>query len=312
MRCKTAKLLISAYFDNLLDSPEKKGLEAHLETCPGCSAEFAKIDSLINKLKVLAEIDLPVSLSEQLSAKMQTGIYLSLDRSAIRTARFLAVNKGKIYRYAVEVGFVVVLVALVVGLFKYGMLPGTESSRKSITKEKEHASESPSRAGKYTPPVRFTTPPKAKLAEPGVEDLRTTTGGSYGAEQFPQPEVNISHKSYDKEDIEDAMIRPSVRDFSLTYSVKQVPLFQATFVKNIAQQVKQAGEDAGNAEVCISTLLTRFGKPALPVYFEKVRFKGKDAWLLVIMWNDSGPDSPLSKASVFVIDPARNAVMYTQ
>ncbi|HEY3375389.1 MAG TPA: zf-HC2 domain-containing protein [Candidatus Aquicultor sp.] len=301
-QCKRIRLLLPAYFDKKLDTSEKKEVEEHIKVCPDCSAEFARVEQLVGTLQTISGIELPKSIAEQLAGTVQT---TSTRQRMVGAARVMAINRRHIYRTLANIVYVIVMLVCIAFLLRLWIPQGENAS------DNNTSAQSSVETTAQQPPVSLRSPAKPKAAEPGVESLEDANANDR-ANRMPQPQVKITHARYDRSDVDDAKFQSIVRDFSLTYNEMQVAQLQNQYVSDAARQAAQAGEDQAMLQTSLKTLLSRFEKPALPAYIEKVRFEGKNAWIIVIVWSAGGPGSQLSNVSAFVIDPTRNAVMYTE
>lgn len=309
MNCKNARSILPLYFDNKLGTRELKELEAHLKTCPECSAALHKIEHLAGTLNGMSDVELPESISERLKSQTRP----AAPKAALRrVSQRLAASKPRIFRLVANAAYILLLLAAVSVIFKLGFLDRfsgygwQNSSKTTVTPETSKP--------EFSPPVTLKNPPKAKADEPGAGELNGSADFNPGDKRFPHPQVLVTNKNYDRDSAADAMIKPSVVEFTLNYTTKHVPYFRENLSREIGSQARLDREDGRVVENCVLSLLAKLDKPALPAYAEKARFEGKDVWLVVVTWSerDSGPDSPLSRASLFIIDPVNNAVAYTQ
>ncbi|MHB8840530.1 MAG: anti-sigma factor family protein [Candidatus Aquicultor sp.] len=295
MDCKRALLFLPAYYDKDLDRSDRVELEAHLDSCAGCSTESKKIEKLADALKATYGIGLPLSLA----GKFRSFIRRSRPRYLVnKFLLFFVVQRREIISFTSETAFLSGLVLMTIGVVT---MYSWWVSRPAID---------PSPTETVSTVPLMPKPAKSKAVEPGAEKF--TKSESYVSSKKALPQVVISNKRYDRDDIGDIMLNEVILDHSSEYSIAQATPLQDRLVMQVADKARLLGEDGACAQRCVNTALAILNKPALPAYIEKARFRDKPVWLVVLIWNTGNPSERLSKASVFAIDAAKNSIVYTE
>ena len=63
---------LQAYLDQELTAADQRDVKLHLETCKRCREEFQSLDSAVQRLAALPEIDLEIDLGTQVIAQLKT------------------------------------------------------------------------------------------------------------------------------------------------------------------------------------------------------------------------------------------------
>ena len=71
MKCKAARRLFSAYMDQDMSFEEEAKLRGHLDECPDCEQELAKVQRMVAMLHGLPEVDPGEGFYAQLQAKLR-------------------------------------------------------------------------------------------------------------------------------------------------------------------------------------------------------------------------------------------------
>ncbi len=78
MVCEQNKLRISLYLDGELPQEEAEALRAHLESCEGCTAYMAELQTAVKALKQLPQIEVSRSFDKRLGARLRRDSMLRL------------------------------------------------------------------------------------------------------------------------------------------------------------------------------------------------------------------------------------------
>jgi len=68
MTCRELVELLSDHLDGALPAPARERVDAHLQTCPECTAYLAQLRATIGALGRLREDDVPMPILERLMA----------------------------------------------------------------------------------------------------------------------------------------------------------------------------------------------------------------------------------------------------
>jgi hypothetical protein len=159
VKCADIRKLIDKYTDNALSSSERKGLDAHLSSCPSCAKEFAEARSIAKALRSMPVIKAPKGFESRLNRKLGRATRGSLASKIISLSIFV-----KIPLAAAAVIVVGLSIFLVPGFF-----PDHDTQTKFALAEKDVAKDQSARSGYFQEDRE--KPSAAK---------ETTTGGRTG------------------------------------------------------------------------------------------------------------------------------------
>lgn len=71
MQCKDTQKTLSAYFEGVISSAEKKGIEDHLKVCPSCRKALEDLKKAGDLVRRLDEIEPPPWLTEKIMARIR-------------------------------------------------------------------------------------------------------------------------------------------------------------------------------------------------------------------------------------------------
>lgn len=109
MDCRSAKELLSAYLDGVLNEPTKSQLKSHLARCPICTTELAELEKTINTLKDLPQIKSPDDFLDKVNERI---------RQENEFEKIVRTYSPKKTRLPLEVAGVLVSVFFVVVIYK--------------------------------------------------------------------------------------------------------------------------------------------------------------------------------------------------
>lgn len=72
MRCHDICENLSAYIDGMLDKSDASLVEQHLESCPGCKAEYDDLLATVELVRDLPEVELPPGFRDELKERLIT------------------------------------------------------------------------------------------------------------------------------------------------------------------------------------------------------------------------------------------------
>ena len=85
MRCHDICENLSAYIDGMLEQSDASLVEQHLESCPGCKAEYDDLLATIELVRDLPEVELPPSFRDELKKRLiAAGSFESAPKPASR------------------------------------------------------------------------------------------------------------------------------------------------------------------------------------------------------------------------------------
>jgi hypothetical protein len=84
MKCSKAKKMFSGYLDGKLKSSQKGLLEGHLNSCPDCRYELARLQASMELIHDLPEISAPKDFWTQVSAKITTEDGLKKQKRSVK------------------------------------------------------------------------------------------------------------------------------------------------------------------------------------------------------------------------------------
>ena len=105
MECVKIRGYFSEYLDGTLDEQTANLVEAHVETCRGCRKELGSLQSLVQELGNLEQIEAPKEFLEQLHARMAKRFDI---RSLTRTL-FIPFRINLPYRFAAAAAMAVLI-----------------------------------------------------------------------------------------------------------------------------------------------------------------------------------------------------------
>lgn len=73
MRCKWAKLLLSHYIEQGLDSKRREELARHLQKCPACQSELDRMVATVEIIQSMEDVDLPRDYAEVVRVRLEKG-----------------------------------------------------------------------------------------------------------------------------------------------------------------------------------------------------------------------------------------------
>jgi anti-sigma factor RsiW len=71
LTCREVVELVSDYLEDALPARERARVEAHLQTCPECTAYLAQLRATIGALGRLREDDVPARILERLATALR-------------------------------------------------------------------------------------------------------------------------------------------------------------------------------------------------------------------------------------------------
>lgn len=71
MKCHECIEQLSSYIDNRLTPEEEKEVEMHLETCPSCTEELAILETVLQQLNKLQDVEVPQTLHNDIMKRIE-------------------------------------------------------------------------------------------------------------------------------------------------------------------------------------------------------------------------------------------------
>ncbi len=289
MDCEQALPLLSDLYENDIDESQGRELQAHLETCPGCSKTFSKLGDILTLLQAISPDRLPESLRNQIIAKASDAIVAHTMETIEEHG-----HKGAVRSYAeailkiaaTTVAIAVLFISLILLRhgFDFSSLKWFFVTEQTVDPGKDIAKEEPMRS--QNTQVRLKP-----------------------IEFLPRPEMPAEIGIYGNTTLEKAALEYSVVTFAQSYRVIEAKEYQAQIISDIGKCLRERSQETESCKASIKIALAAINKPALPSYLQKLVKGNKDIWVIVINWEDGDQAAPLSRISAFAIDPSAGRIV---
>ncbi len=283
MDCKQARFLLSYYYDKKLNKQQSKEVTEHLKACPACAQAYATLQELPELIRSIPIGRMPRRLRRRIRIRSAAALNGREDLIATEIEPDAELRRfSAVIRYA-AIAVIVMTVAAVPLSLTHG--PGFSSIQGIL---------SPQDAGMSS---ANDLDSEAAVQKDGSLKPKPL-------DSLDQPELSLSTAQYDATTAEKAATKISIVKFAHQYRVIEARAYQQKLVSSMADQVSAAGKQSESFTASIKLALRSLGKPSLPSYAEEV-FKGDEKlWVIVLNWDDGAQDAPLSRVTVFTIDPS--------
>ncbi len=349
MNCEDIRKNISAYIDEELDQEDRDAVGGHLSQCVGCRLYHAQISAISKDIFSLSRLSLIPSqqraLQETVDAEWEKrarrkGFLAQLSRS--RTVALVAASIAALLLIAYVLSQLGGVLEMTTPMRAAKEAPAPEMMEMELQgeipegQEKAEVAEGAEQA--LTAPELKESLPSQELPETRPEEEAPGKGEAGPTAQLPKLEflegltmVEIGARNYSAEEVDEIFHgHPSVQSFRHTYDLQtydlnSIPSQKETLTHIMLDQTPPENgyrTELSAALVAIPQYVAdggvvdldweRFDALSLPVYAERARFEGKEAWIVLFLFLDRQDNGKvLLKSLVFVVDVETDKVMYS-
>lgn len=349
MNCDDVKRNISAYIDEELDQEDRDVVGRHLSQCVGCRLYHAQISAISKGISSLSRLSLSPSqqreLQETVDAEWEKrarrkGFLAQLPRS--RTVALVAASIAAFLLIAYVLSQLGGVLEMTTPMRAAKEAPTPETLEMELQSEAPEGQEEAEVAEGTEQALAAPEPeeglPAQELPETRPEEETPGKGGAVSAAQPPkldflegQTLVEIGARNYSAGEVDEIFhSHPSVQSFHHTYDLQSydlnsIPSQKETLIRMMLDQTPPENgyrTELSAAFMAISQYVAdggavdldweRFDTLSLPVYAERARFEGKEAWIALFLLLDRQDNGKvLLKSLVFVVDVATDEVIYS-
>ena len=290
MRHAKIKKLLSEYMDGYLRPDKARMVEGHLATCPSCRETKDELEVAVKACGELPWVEMPLEVETSILEMIREEESIARRRSRLlsRLPRPAIVAAGA--------GVVSAIIAVVLVISLTG--GGGEVALREAEKPEEKGAVTTEEA---SPTFPMEAPPTMGLKQ-NLLNLASGLGQAVGV--IPQPVVAKTDNDYDQSSIRDLAEQLPVHHLVATeYTMADAINLGREFLSLILEQLPSMGEQNATLESMVK-FITKEEPVALPVYAEKAKFQGKDAWIIGLAAPPrSGDSNDLSRLEIWVLNP---------
>ena len=287
MRHAKIKKLLTEYVDGGLRPDRARMVEDHLATCPSCREIKDELEFAVRACGELPEAE----MSLEVETSIREMIREEASGAKRRSRSFSLLSRPAIIAAGAGVASAIIAVVLVVSLTGGGGQI-TQRDTEELT-EKGTAAEAPI-------PAESEKATSREDLKTSIVELMKRAGEAAGI----SPVVTQSDTDYNQSSIQElAEGMPIHQEVATEFTMTDIFNKGSEFLNIILDELTSGGAQPSTLESMIN-FITKEEQMSLPVYVEKAKFQGKNAWIIGLAApSRSGDTTNLNRLEVWVLDP---------